>query len=305
MTGSKYFKKDELQKVINYLGKETYEKVLRNIKVYSEKWSLSTVHFIPSYSVNLVFKCYSKKFGNVVLKLGNPSLGEIEAEYNTLSQYNGRRFCKVYGADIRNGVILEECIKPGNTLREQSSLKKRLTVFCSLYKNLHVIPDRIDNYPTYTEWVKKITEYMSNRLDCKELYLFMKKAYGIHLEVSALYTQEKLLHGDFHHDNILLGDNGKYKIIDPKGVIGDPVLDVPRFILNEFDEKITIKTYKKINKAIIIFEEQLNIPKQILKKCLFVETAMESCWCVQDANNLENYPDLIQDVKFAETILNS
>jgi streptomycin 6-kinase len=299
------FNQNEIENIINHFGKDFYEKVLRDIEVYADKWTLTSFQFIPSYSANLVFICYSKNFGNVVLKIGNPSLGEIFTEFNTLRQYNGRRFCRVFDADIENGVILEECVQPGNPLRDESSLDKRLSVFCSLYNGLHITPARAEIYPTYIEWVGRITEYMSKRQDCKELYLYMKKAKDICLSVSTLYSQKMLLHGDFHHDNILLGNDGEYIIIDPKGVIGDPVFDVPRFILNEFGDEITTELYKKINDIIGILEKNLNIPNDILKQCLYVETAMGKCWSVEGGSTSEEYPSLIKNVAFAETILNT
>ncbi|UNK16920.1 phosphotransferase [Paenibacillus sp. N3/727] len=299
------FKQNEIENIINRFGKDFYEKVLRDIEVYAEKWTLTFFQFIPSYSANLVFICDSANFGSVVLKLGNPSFGELFTEFNTLCQYNGRRFCRVFDADIENGAILEECVQPGNPLRDESSLDKRLSVFCSLYKGLHITPAREEIYPTYTEWVGRITEYMSKRQDCKELYSYMKKAKDICLSVSTLYSQKMLLHGDFHHDNILLGNDGKYIIIDPKGVIGDPVFDVPRFILNEFSGEITTELYKKINDIICILEKNLNIPNDILKQCLYVETAMGVCWSVEDGSTPEEYPSLIKNVAFAETILNT
>ena len=216
-----------------------------------------------------------------------------------------RRFCKIFDADNESGVIIEECVQPGNTLRDESSLDKRLSVFSSLYKGLHITPIKADIYPTYIEWVCKITEYMSKRQDCKELYLYMKKARDICLSVSNLYSQKMLLHGDFHHDNILLGYYGEYKIIDPKGVIGDPVFDVPRFILNEFGDEITTELYKKINDIICILEKKLNIPKYILKQCLYVETAMGVCWCIEDGSMPEQFEKLIKTVAFAEALMNT
>jgi hypothetical protein len=239
-----------------------------------------------------------------VLKI-NPSIGEIHTEFDTLRQYNGRRFCSVFEADMENGVLLEECVQPGNPLREERSLDRRLSVFSSLYKGLHIAPANEEIYPTYTEWVGRITEYMSKRHDCKELFLYMKKAKDICLSVAALYPQRMLLHGDFHHDNILLGKDGEYKIIDPKGVIGDPVFDVPRFILNEFGDEITTELYKKINDIIGVLEKTLHIPNDILRKCLFVETAMGICWCIEDGSTPEEYPGLLKTVAFAEAILNT
>jgi streptomycin 6-kinase len=289
---------------MNRFGKDFYEKVLRDIEVYADKWTLTSFQFIPSYSANLVFICHSANFGSVVLKIGTLTFGEIFTEYNTLCQYKGRRFCRVFDADIENGVILEECVRPGNSLRDESSLEKRLSVFCTLYKRLHT-PAEAEIYPTYTQWVNRITEYMSKRQDCKELYLHMKKAKEICLSVSTLYSQKMLLHGDFHHDNILLGGDGGYIIIDPKGVIGDPVFDVPRFILNEFGDEITPQLYKKINDIICNLEKNLNIPIDILKQCLYVETTMGVCWSVEDGSTPEEYPNLIKPVAFADTILNT
>ncbi|WP_028608730.1 aminoglycoside phosphotransferase family protein [Paenibacillus harenae] len=297
------FSQKEMENIINRFGKAFYEKVLRDIEAYAAKWALTSFQLIPSYSANLVFKCHSESFGSAVLKIGNPSSGEIETECKALRQYNGRRFCKVFDADIENGVILEECVQPGTPLRDESSLDKRLSVFCSLYQGLHVTPDHSEIYPTYTGWVGRITEYMSKRQDCKPLYEYMKKANEICLSVSALYSKKMLLHGDFHHDNILLGTNGEYKIIDPKGVIGDPVFDVPRFILNEFGDEITTELASKINDIIDRFEEILHIPNDILRQCLFVETAMGICWCVEDGATPEEYPNLIKHVAFAESMM--
>lgn len=278
------------------------KKILRDLDDYASKWNLTNYQIIPSYSANLIFKCFSETFGNVVLKIGDPSSGEILKEFNTLCQYNGSKFCRVFNADIENGVILEECVLPGNPLRDENSLEKRLSVFCPLYKGLHFAPTQAELYPTYTEWVNRITDYMSKRQDCKELYLHMKKARDIYLSLSTLYTQKVLLHGDLHHDNILLGKDGGYVIIDPKGVIGDPIFDVPRFILNEFGEEKDKLTYKKINYIICFLEKNLNIPDNIIRQCLYVKTLMAVCWCIEDG---EEYAGFTKDIALAEAILNS
>jgi len=298
------FNQNEIENIIHRFGKDFYEKVLKDIEVYAGRWGLTSFQLIPSYSANLVFKCESETYGSVVLKKG-PSSGAVVTEFQTLRQYNGRRFCRVFDADLENGVILEECVQPGIPLRDESSLDRRLSVFCSLYKDMHIPPVNAEFFPTYTEWVVSITEYMSKREDFYELYLHMKKAQDICLSVSTLYTQKLLLHGDFHHDNILLGRNGEYVIIDPKGVIGDPVFDVPRFILNEFGDEITPELYKKINDILYKFEKNLNIPSDILKKCLYVETVMGQCWCVEDGSPPESYPSLLNNAAFAEAIMKS
>ncbi|MFD0713255.1 aminoglycoside phosphotransferase family protein [Paenibacillus sp. GCM10027626] len=297
------FNPNEKAKIIERFGNDFYEKVLRDFDVYAEMWNLTSLQFIPSYSANIVFVCQSANFGDAVLKIGNPSSREIRTEFNTLRQYNGRRFCKVFAADLENGVILEARVQPGTPLREENSLESRAAVFCSLYKYLHEAPENEAIYPTYIEWVERITAYMSKRIDCQELYRHMSRAKEICLSIASKYSEKMLLHGDFHHDNILLGPGNAYVIIDPKGVIGDPVFDIPRFILNEFDDEITPELEQKINDLICILGENLDIPSGILKQCLYVETVMGMCWMVEDGAPPEQYPQLMKQVAFVEALM--
>jgi streptomycin 6-kinase len=262
---------------------------------------LEVLKLIDYFSINCIFICKSDYFGDTILKIGNPCR-EIFTEYSTLKEYNGKYFCKVYDSDIENGIILEELIKPGIQLRNEKSLEKRLSIFSSLYHGLHIEPENPEIYPTYVGWVSRITKYMSDRADYKELYNYMKKAEEICLHLNSLYTKKLLLHGDLHHDNILLHGNSEYKIIDPKGVVGDPIFDVPRFILNENgDEKISPEeNYTKICRIIDYLEESLCIPGEIIKQCFFIEMTMANCWDVES----NGVPDM-KGVYMAHDIMNS
>jgi streptomycin 6-kinase len=131
----------------------------------------------------------------------------------------------------------------------------------------------------------------------------MRRAQEMLAVVSASYSAQMLLHGDFHHDNILLSVDGEYRIIDPKGVIGDPVFDTPRFILNEFGDDVTPELRQKINHIIDVFEQQLQIPGSVLRQCLYIETTMGVCWSVQDGATPEEYAKLLAQADFAESLL--
>jgi len=133
----------------------------------------------------------------------------------------------------------------------------------------------------------------------------MLKAKEICLSITRSYSRRVLLHGDFHHDNILLSSNGEYIIIDPKGVIGDPVFDVPRFILNEYGDHITSELYTKINDIIFNFEVNLSIPNDVIRKCLYVETVMGTCWSLQSRALFDEFPKLMEDITFTESIMES
>ncbi len=56
MNKSYCFSQNEIENLTNRFGKDFFmKKVLRDIEVCADKWTLTSFQFIPSYSANLVF----------------------------------------------------------------------------------------------------------------------------------------------------------------------------------------------------------------------------------------------------------
>jgi len=51
----------------------------------------------------------------------------------------------------------------------------------------------------------------------------------------ATATEDRWVHGDLHHGNLLLAADGSTTAIDPKGLHGDPVFDACTFVRNRID----------------------------------------------------------------------
>gem|GEM_PF-235032 len=246
------------------------------------KWRLSDFQKVEYDSINVLFTCLSACHGPSVLKIGY-GVTETEREYSVLKTYQASLFfCKIYEADLKNGVMLLERIVPGTTLREESSLNQRLDVFCQVFEGLHVKPLVGDVYPTYLELVNKAITYMKQCENGEELVDYILHAGQLCRELSGYYPGEFLLHGDLHHDNILLDSDGTYRIIDPKGVIGDPVFDIGRFIVNEFDQVLDAEFDKKFNEIIETLSEKLKIPKGDLYQLVYIEICLMQSWYVED-----------------------
>jgi streptomycin 6-kinase len=275
-----------------------YNTINQELGQYIDRWKLNSLEIVEDKKINCVLRCNSEIYGDAILKI-NKFSNIIADEYDFLKEYNGRNFCKVYDADKMKGVLIEEEIKPGTQLRKVHSLDERLTVFCSLHKGLHITPAKEERYRTYLDWVTRITKYMENRNDYKELYHHMKNAEEICKQLFIQYPIKMLLHGDLHHDNILLNSRNEYTIIDPKGIIGDPIFDIPRFLLNEMEDDINQNLYQKFEYMINVIGKQLDVPIKVLKQCFYVETAMAECWNVEDEDNVK-----IDNVIFAERLLN-
>ena len=235
-------------------------------------WNLTNI--APTQDCS-IFYCTSKKHGPCVLKRSKPA--EVATAYHALREYSGTRYCEVYEADIAGGVLLLERIVPGTTLRVEPDRDWRLGVFGDVWRDLHKPPAEKSIYSTYMGWVSRITEYMRCRRDYELLCAKMAKAEQICRSLCEKYPGEMLLHGDLHHYNILLGNEGRWRVIDPKGVVGDPVFDIPRFILNEFADGYN----ESLPRVIQILSDKLNIPQGDLMRLTFVETCMAHCWVAE------------------------
>ena len=119
-------------------------------------------------------------------------------------------------------------------------------------------------------------------------------------DICKKYSRNLLLHGDLHHENILKNENGGYTVIDPKGVIGDPVFDLSRFILDEFRDDLTSEPKDVIINFVQKLGDSVGIPCEILLRCLYIETVI---WLFREelaeGESLEECEQLITNMKVA------
>ena len=282
-------------RIAAHFGNAFAQDLPARLSAYAAKWGLSAFAHVDYYSVNCIFTCFSTQYGPAVLKIGHPSM-ETKTEYATLTAYGGRGFCRALAEDTENGVLLVERVSPGTQLRAEADADKRLAVFCGLWRNLH-IPANGQPYPTRADWMHNAARDAKAHPEYPELAIHMEKALPIFESLRAAYPGEMLLHGDLHHDNILLSEQG-YVIIDPKGVIGDPVFDIPRFLINEFDDDLTDACMQRLVYMIGELSKHLGIPEADLRRLAYVETVMCESWCAEGGN------PALADLAFAERLLN-
>lgn len=81
--------------------------------------------------------------------------------------------------------------------------------------------------------------------------------------------------------------------------VGDIVFDIPRFILNEFDDVHDDRFYDKFVHITRTLSENFNIPEYDIRRLTYVEMCMAICWSVDSGRN----PD-IDEILFTEKLMN-
>lgn len=287
------------ERFLKKLGAERYNERIRVVEKYRKPWELSEIEFQKSLSTNsLIFYAVSKQYGRVILKalINNGFDKEILA----CKLFQGENFCKIYEYSLEDQVYIMERIMPADTLYESAPRNDRIKIVGRIFKGLHKtdIPDSA--FPTYSEWFEAGKEGTKNRKDCEELYQYLYSAERMLADIKQKYSRNLLLHGDLHHENILKNENGSYTVIDPKGVIGDPVFDLSRFILDEFRDDLTSEPKDVIIDFVQKLGDSVGIPCEILLRCLYIETVI---WLFREelanGESLEECQQLITNMKVA------
>ena len=278
---------EQQQRIEAHFGKTFIDSMVEKLERYSERWQLRDLRLIEYYSINCLFRAESLLYGPVVLKICQPNK-EVRTEIDCLSEVANSLYCRLYDFNLEDNVLLLEAIKPGTALRAETSLEKRIQAFSSVHQSIHVECQNPEHYPTYQQWVQRIAVAMLTVEGHDELRDAMQTAARLYETLQLRYPKRLLLHGDLHHDNILLDASGNYRVIDPKGVIGDPVFDVPRFILNEYrDDLDETENRKQIEKTLRLIQERLQYPLFDLKQIFFIETAMGLSWSAESGEMVD------------------
>lgn len=293
--------------------------IVKRIEDYAARKDLADLRPIASYSSSMVFLCTSSRHGPAVLKAAFATR-QAETEVGALAAFSSKPVCRLYDYDPEVSILLIEQIQPGQALRDVPDENKRLEVFASLHRTLHGSPTgetaasipagsssacSPGDFPTYSGWVERIAAYMEEHADLHPvLAAGMTRARELCRSLQGSYSRPAILHGDLHHDNILLGESGGYTIIDPKGVIGDPVFDIPRFIINEFrDDKPEEEAVARIGSILAKLSTLLGISVRDLSRLTYIESMMASCWHVEDGCSDDVYRQQLINCRLVERLL--
>lgn len=287
------------ERFLEKLGAESFNERIRTAEKYIEQWELSEVEFKSELSNNnLIFFAVSKQYGKVIFKLRLPN--GFDNEILALKSFQGENVCKLYAYSLEDEAYIMERIVPAHTLYESAPRDERIKIASALFRGLHRTdaPDR--TFPTYTEWFEEAKEGTKNRADCKDLFPYLESAEQMLKDLCEAYSRRLLLHGDLHHENILKNENGGYTVTDPKGVIGDPVFDLSRFILDEFRDDLTSEPKEVILDFVQRLGDGVGIPCETLLRCVYMETVI---WLFREelanGESLEESRSLITNMKVA------
>lgn len=257
--------------IVNIYGKRGEEWLAGlpcTIELLQQSWELSELKPFPNLSYSYLLKGLQGKTP-IVLKL-SPDANLIDKEDRALKAFKG--FGAIAVLRREEGALLLEQAVPGDLLKNKLPQESRIEIVCKVMERLHQAPiSSKEGFPAIEEWlavIDKEWDLPKNHLERarKLKKKLVKKGSG----------RKVLLHGDLHQENIL-SQGTSWVVIDPKGVIGDPIDEIATCVADPIHDLKFLAAYFGYS-----FQE--------VTERYYLRLILASCWQAED--NLDPSPFL-------------
>jgi streptomycin 6-kinase len=252
-----------------------------------DAWRLDDCRPVDDLSINLVCLAESRDFGKVVLKIDGPH-AERYTEMEALRAYAGRHACALLRFDRPRAAMLLERLLPGTTLRSLPDRDEQLRIGTEMMATLPVRLDGAHGFPTYQDWLTRAfaRQYRDFSPD-ERMKALMSAAQELYTEIASGNEPPVLLHGDFHHDNILAAGDGRWKVIDPQGVVGPAFLECGRFIQNHVAYDVAELDLEEVARTVAFVSHRLDRAPRLIASTFFILHLLSTCWSHESADDAE------------------
>jgi streptomycin 6-kinase len=242
------------------------------------RWALSDAEPVAETATSWVFRA-SSAGGTHALKLLKP-YGHDEI--------NGARLMQRWGGDgaaridaIDGHDVLMEWLEGGtlgDVVRANNSLDgEGMAVLCEVLAGLH--KPRAEPVPDLVPLAEQMRQLRDSDLaflpaDARPSWRYAQRLLA---DLLATTTQRIPLHGDLHHDNVI-GHDGDWRVIDPKGLIGDPVFDGANLFRNPYPADALVFDPARIDELAVRLSARMGWPRRRILEWACVLNAISACW---------------------------
>jgi streptomycin 6-kinase len=248
-------------------------------------WSLEIAEPFPNLSYHYVAPCVFKTGGEAVVKIGFP--GEKTTTVNEIRMLeflDGRGVCRLLRFDESRSALLLEKMSPGENLKEicgKNDAAKAVGIAIKAMRGFWREPPETSEFPRLEQWFEGLQ--IAEKINFAPEHV--KKARRFFDELNSSTKAKTLLHGDFHHENILSAEREKFLAIDPKGIVGDIGYDLSVFMINHAHWlKSEPDLPEKLDGAIRAFSEAFAVEPQNLRKWIFAHSVLSAWWTFEETS---------------------
>ncbi|MFJ7912524.1 aminoglycoside phosphotransferase family protein [Kitasatospora sp. NPDC096204] len=197
-------------------------------------WDLTLERTLdPGGSLSLVAYVHRDDLSPAVLKVGLPT-PETAHEHTALTQWAGRGAVLLLDAAPTEGVLLLERLHGEIPLRSLAEPKAMLEATSLLHRLWTELPEG-HPFPAPAQRIAATARLAERPHAATEARQLIDEALDTARALADSADESFLLHGDFHHGNVLAADRAPWLAIDPRPLAGERAFDLARLALDRAD----------------------------------------------------------------------
>jgi streptomycin 6-kinase len=265
-------------------GRAWLERLPELLASYERRWGITVQPPFPGLSYNFAAPALLPDGSPAVLKAGVPDQG-LSNEIAALRQYGGDGICRLYDADPNGCVLLLERLRPGVMLSELAARDDEAAtrVAAALMQRLWRPAPAEHSFDTVAGWAKGLEKLRQEFGDGTGPFpaRLVERAERAFAELNDATAPPILLHGDFHHYNILTAEREPWLAIDPKGLVGDPGYELGAFLYNALpDSQADVR--RVVARRVDVLAEALGFARERVLGWGVFQAVLSAWWTYED-----------------------
>ncbi|MFI0371209.1 aminoglycoside phosphotransferase family protein [Actinomadura sp. 1N219] len=228
-----------------------------------------------------------------VLKLGPTQPGHLAIEAAALGLYDGRGAVRLLEYDPARGALLLERATPGTLARSLLPAKDEdaTAAMITVMRRLHRTPppdepDELDEpdcpLPNLSTESASFKDHLQRfPTDDPLPRHLVDRAGSLFDELCSDSTDQVVLHGDLHHDNVLQATREPWLAIDPHGYVGDRGYEAGALLYNPDPDDRDEDLLKLVPARIEQLADGLSLPRERVEAWGFVTAVLSEVWTAE------------------------
>lgn len=209
-------------------GREWLAQLPGQVAGVLEDWRLTPERvFAAGGQISMIVLVRTEDGAPAVLKVGMVTQ-ETAQEHAALAHWDGRGAVRLLRADPPEGVLLLERLQADVSLRSLAEPRAMLEAEAVLQR-LWMPPETGHPFTSVADYTGHLAGTLRERRErdwAAEARPLIDEALGLRDALLADGAEEFLLHGDYHHGNVLAGERMAWLAIDPKPLVGERAYDL-------------------------------------------------------------------------------
>jgi streptomycin 6-kinase len=260
------------------LERETPQQLHRRVEERVTAWHITIDRVTETATSVLVF---GRRNGlPVVAKIVRRHIDEWRAA-EVLHAFAGRGVVRVY--DWVEGAMLVERLVPGSSAAALAINGRDDEATAILTQLIEAMTpgEASPGVSTVADWGRGFDDYLVSRETFvpRDLLLCARDVYT---RLCRSQSRPRLLHGDFHHHNVLFDAGLGWLAVDAKGVIGEPEYEIAAALRNPYEQPHLFMDRDRLARRIERFAGDLHLNAERILGWAFAQAVLAVIWTAGD-----------------------